>query len=101
MKILRLRDRVKLTVKDVSFLLSPLSVSHKAEIASLVTNIAGKQNSDMIRSSLLSLKYSVKGVKGLKTVGGEDYKLDFEEDNESLGLTDECAEELMNLNLKD
>lgn len=95
-KILRLSDRVKLKIKDITFYLSPISNDKKIEISSCTKLQAGEVVFDHAKAQHLYIKYSLKDIEGVETYDGEAYKLEFEGDT----LTDECVSEIFNLEQK-
>lgn len=92
-KILRLSDRVKLKIKDVTFYLAPLSNDKKIEISSCTKMQSGEVVFDHARAQHIYLKHSLKDIEGIETYDGEVYKLEFEGDS----LTDDCVSEIFSL----
>ncbi len=90
----RKSDKIKVKIEDIILTISPLSQHDKNEIQGLL--VGGNVNSVMAGASL-ALKCSIKGVDGIQDVEGNDYKLDFEEGK----LSDECLDDLMNLEFQD
>jgi hypothetical protein len=85
MKILSLKDKISLKHKDmasdstIEVILKPFSMANKMEIASKVKIVNGEEVPDDTQQALLSLKYSIVDVKGIKDYSGNDYKLSFDE----------------------
>ena len=85
MKILSLKDKISLKYKDMSdlstieIILKPFSMSNKMEISSKVKIVGGEEVPDNTQQALLSLKYSIVDVKGLKDYSDNEYKLTFDE----------------------
>lgn len=95
--ILSMKDRIKLKLGKVEFLLKPLTVFEIGEIQAHRTMVEGVEVQDMLKSSFAYLKYAVKGLSGVKDGSGEDYRLEFDANNEY--LTDDCVNELFTLKL--
>lgn len=93
MKIYRMNDRVRIKVKDVSFIVSPLNYAQKAEISGCITLQGSVQLEDTMKSLFLILKYSIKGLEGVENQDGKPYKLEM--DGEV--LSDECVNDILNL----
>jgi hypothetical protein len=94
MIIYRLTDRIPVEIGEVKFWLSPLSYSQKVVLAELYQMKAGVEHQDTHRAVLLSIKYSVKGVEGIKQSDGSDYALSFDADGT---LSDQCVQELLGI----
>jgi hypothetical protein len=92
MNILRLSERVKLKLGEVTVLVSPLSFAKKSEIAKESVMSDGILVPDYAKQSFLLVKHSVKDVTGLTDYAGNEYKLTF--DGAEV-LTDDCAIELV------
>lgn len=91
MKILRITDKIAVKYEGVEVIISPLTHSQKMEISESLKLKAGQETIDYQRTSILTLKYAIKEVKGLTTYEDEPYKLEFDD----TGLTEECVSELM------
>lgn len=101
MIIYRTSDRIPVKIGDVlTVWLSPLTVEQRARMFSTAVKMqAGAEQEDAIKAAAMSIKYSVKGIEGdLKNIDGSDYQLEFDPDG---SLTDECAEELLQLDGSD
>jgi hypothetical protein len=94
-KILTMKDRVKLKLGKVEFTLKPLNVLEMNEVLSHKEIKAGEEVENVLLSSMAYLKFALKEAKGIKTYSGSDYELEFEGDY----LSDNCASELMSLEL--
>ncbi len=94
-KIYRLTDRIDVKVHDLTFKLSPLSMSQKQELHSHVSkgNSAGDMG-EILTATRKAIKYCVKGISGLEDCDGNDYELSFDGDG---SLSDECVEDLLNM----
>lgn len=88
-KILRLTDRVKLTVGDVSFYLAPYTWGQKMEMSNCTYTKSGQAIVDTYKIQILMLKYGIKNVEGI-----DDFDLKFDADG---NLTDESISELLYL----
>ncbi|MGB0452604.1 MAG: hypothetical protein ACPGJV_02735 [Bacteriovoracaceae bacterium] len=94
-KILRLTDTIKLGVEEVTFHLRPLSKEQKEEISNCITMVEGEPSIDVAKSNSLYLKFALKDIEGVEGFDGEPYVLT---KNEQGLLTDECIEEVLQLN---
>jgi len=92
-KILRMSDRVVLSIGEVKFTLAPMNHLQKQEISACSKMIGGEEHFDMMASQIVYLKHSIKDIEGIKDYKGNDYKLNFEGNQ----LTDECVSEILNL----
>lgn len=94
MKILRMTDRIRLTVGELEFLLAPLSKDRKSEVLNYSSTIeGGNMMVNLAEAQLLYLKYGLKDIKGLTDHDGKPYKLEFENDH----LTEDCLSELFGI----
>lgn len=91
-RIYRTTDRIPVKVDGIKIYLSPLSHEQKAEVQSHMIGFAKGDVKAASRGVVLSLKYSIKGIEGLKTADGEAYSLEFENGV----LTDDCVSDLLN-----
>jgi len=92
-KILRLSDRIKLTIDEVVFTIAPLNHFQKITLAGCVSSDGGNDRLDLPKAQALYVKYAVKDVDGLEGYEGEKYELEFDNDE----LTDNCVSELLSL----
>lgn len=92
-KVLRMKDRVKLKVGEVTFTLAPLSHYQKQELASCTKMQGGEEIFDLPKAQALYIKYSLKGIDGVETYGDEKYELEFDGDH----LSDDCVSEIFHL----
>jgi hypothetical protein len=95
-KILRLTDRIRLTIGDVVFVLAPLSHFQKIDLSNCTTIRNGEDSYDLLAAQALYIKYSVKSIEGLETYDGNKYELEFNGDE----LTDNCVSEILSLEQK-
>ena len=97
-KIYRNTDRITLKVDDLFVKVAPLTLSQKAHVQQVSLDAVRKQDLKLTQDSIvLVLKYAIKGITGLYNSDETPYMLEF--DNGV--LTDQCAEDLLNLELKD
>ena len=92
-KILRLTDRVNLRIGDVTFVIAPLNHFQKIELSNCTTIKNGEDHYDLLRAQALYLKYAIKDVSGIEDYEGNEYKLEFNNDE----LTDDCVSEILSL----
>lgn len=92
-KILRLSDRVKLKIGEITFTIAPLSYMQKQELGSCTRIVKGEEVFDLLKSQALYIKYALKDIDGVVDYNGEKYELSFEGDI----LTDDCVSEVMSL----
>lgn len=95
-RIYRCSDRLPVRIGDVDLKISPLSFQQRSEIQSHLMKANSGDMKEAMIGSFIAIKYAVKEIKGIETFDGKKYKLTFEEDNEN-SLTDECVNDLMNL----
>lgn len=93
--ILSMKDRIKVDIGEVSLVLKPLNQMEQGVVNSHRTIDEGETTQDLIMTAFSYVKHSLKELTGVKTHSGEDYKLEFEGNY----LTDDCASEVMTLNL--
>jgi hypothetical protein len=91
MKILRITDKILIKEKEIEVTISPLTHGQKMEISDCMKLKAGQTSVDYQKTAMLSLKFSIKDIKGLTNYDNTEYKLDFDDS----GLSDECVGELM------
>jgi hypothetical protein len=95
MKILSLKDRVRLTAKtdlgEVKVTLKPLSSSQKIELASKTKMIKGEEVQDFSQQAILAIKFCVFEVEGFKHHDDSQFELEYENGV----LTDDCADDLL------
>ncbi len=93
--ILSMKDRIKLKLGKVTFILKPLNMMEQQKVSGHKKMDAGVEVEDVEMTAFAYIKYAVKGIEGVKQHSKEDYKLDFEGDY----LTDDCVSELFTLSL--
>lgn len=92
-KILRLTDRIKLTIDKVIFTIAPLNHYQKIELANCSSMEGGDEHTQLLKAQAMYIKFAVKDLKGVQDYNGDDYELEFENDV----LTDNCVSELLSL----
>jgi hypothetical protein len=93
-KILRLSDRIRIKVGDVSFTIAPLNQFQKIEISEQTKmDKGGSEVFDLARAQTLLVKYGLKDIEGVKDANGDDYKLEFDGDC----LSDDCVSEVFTI----
>lgn len=92
-RVLRMSDRIKIKLDELTFYLAPLSNAKKMEISGCTMIKNGEPVYDVGKAQALYVKYSLKKVEGLKDYHGEDYELEFEGD----ALTDDCVSEIFTI----
>jgi hypothetical protein len=98
-KIMKMSDRIKLKIGEIEVVIAPLSFSRKQDFASCTKIVGGKEEYDLGKAQYLYMKYSIKDIKGLENYDGSKYELQFSDESKS-ELTDECVDELMNIEIK-
>ncbi len=94
-KVYKKTDRIKVNIDGLTFSIAPLTLKQKKEIqshlykASVENDLVSAQD-----ASVMSLKYSVKNVKGLYDLNEEEYQLQFDENG---NLSDESIDDLLNI----
>jgi len=96
-KILKIKDKVKLTIGDVIFTLSPLNYMQKQELAECTRIVDGSEVFDLLKAQVYYIKHALKAVDGIEDYNGDKYELEFENDS----LTDECVSEILCLEEKE
>ena len=92
-KILRLSDRIKLTIDDVTFTIAPLNHFQKIELSNCTTVKNGEDHYDLLRAQALYIGFAIKDVEGIEDYDGNPYELEFNNDV----LTDNCVSEILSL----
>lgn len=87
----RTSDRIDVKVDDLEVVISPLSFAQKTVIQNSVLEQTAE---GATKGAALAIKYSVKGIRGIKTMDGKDYEVEFDSDG---NLTDECLDDLLNI----
>lgn len=98
-RIFRQSDRIELNLGDVEVKVKPLSYAEKTEIQSLLIEGQRKASAEMLtEGTVLSLRYALKSITGLKDSNDEDYKLEFDDTGK---VSMNCVEDLMNTQMSD
>lgn len=97
-KILRLSDRLTIRVGEVEIELAPLTLFQRQEMLECVEKHDGVDVQNIRKATITAMKYSVKGIKGIETLDGEEYKLSFDAHG---NLTDDCVTELLSTEVSD
>lgn len=93
-KIYTINDKIAVKISDVTFFISPLKYSQKCELQSLMEKaISSKDMKYAQDAAFLSVKYSVKEVKGIERMDGSTFNVELE-NNE---LTEESVDNLLNI----
>lgn len=92
--LIRVTDRVKLHIGDLTVEVSPLTFDQKAQIAGCYKMVSGEMVADSIKQTFLAVKFTVKSVSGIQLCNGENYQVELDKDNT---LKDECVSDLLNL----
>ena len=96
-KIMRLTDRVKISIGKTVFIIGPLSQNQKIELSECnKIDINGDSVYDLTRAQTLLVKYGLKGIEGVTDYDGSPYKLEITNGV----LSDECVSEIFTLEEK-
>lgn len=93
-RIYRTTDRITLKVDDLEIKVSPLSYHQKSDVQRLLSE--GLKKNDEIKMNeglILAIRHSLKSIKGLEDVDGNEYKLESEDGM----LTEACVADLLNI----
>lgn len=97
-RIYKRSDRITVKIDDIEVKLAPLTLDQKTEIQQTMMDASKSSNLRMAQNGIvLALKYALKSISGIEDGDGNAYKLEFNGDQ----LTDECADDLLNLQMKD
>lgn len=80
MIIYRLTDRIPVKIEGLTFWISPLSQEQKINLLECRKMEGGKEVVDGVKRALLSIKYALKKVDGLKCSDGSAYQVKLDED---------------------
>lgn len=92
-KILKMTDRIALTIGDVTFKVAPLSFLQKQELANCTKMNGGDEIFDLVRAQAMYIKFALKDIQGVEDYAGKKYELTFDGDV----LSDDCVSEVLNL----
>jgi len=87
LKILRMSDRIKIEMGEITVKVSPIDHAAKLEISNV---------NDNYEKARLIMKLSLKEISGIECHDGTKYELKFENGK----LSDDCANEITDLLLK-
>lgn len=90
-KVYRQTDRVTVELHDLTLKLKPLSFSEKMEIQREASKMS---NEAMLEAVKLTLKYSLKDIKGLEYDDGEEFELSYDDNSH---LSEESIETILNM----
>jgi len=94
---MRLTDRVKVKVGEITFILGPLTQMQKIELSECTKiDTNGESVYDLTRAQTLLVKYGLKGIEGVTDADDEPYRLDIQNGV----LTDDCVSEVFTLEEK-
>ena len=79
------------TLEEVEFIIRPLTVSQKMEVASKTKMVKGEEVADFQKQAFLCIKYAIVDVKGLTDTEGNPYLVTSTTD----GLDDETTDDLV------
>lgn len=94
-KIFKTSDRLPIKIHNFEFKISPLTFAQRAEVQSHLVKAHGGDLSEATVASFKAIKFSIKEMKGITCFDGTDYTLEFTDGV----LTDECANDLLNLEI--
>ena len=95
-KIYKTSDLLPVKIHDVEFKISPLTFEHRSAIQGILSEAA--KNNDMAKmaeASFFAIKYAVKEIKGIESWDGSPFELEIKDKV----LTDECVNDLLNLEI--
>lgn len=95
MKMLRLKDNVKIKINDAVFVVRQLTQAEKLEWKSFTRIVEGKIIAESEKMAHYLIKHSLIEVHGLVECDETDYRLEFE--NDTGLLSDDCTQEILNL----
>ena len=93
--LLRKSDRIKVKIEELEVELAPLSFAAKMEVNDILIKADKEDLTASMKASKLAIGHSIKSIKGIQTIDGEDYELAFENDK----LSEDCIDDLLNLEL--
>lgn len=97
-RIYKTTDKIEVKIDSVSFIVSPLTYGQKCELQPLICAGASGCMKSAMQAVIQSFKFSLKGVKNLKTFDDDnnevDYILEFDDNNQ---VKDSCIDDLLNL----
>ena len=91
--LLRKSDRVKVKIEELELEIAPLSFAAKMEINDILISADKEDMGASMKASKVAISHAVKSIKGIETLDGDTYALEFEGEI----LSEECVDELLNL----
>ena len=93
---------IKVKICDAVFGITPLTLSQKNEITTMLANLKQENQLEavqvMLQATRIALKYSVKSLDGVYDSDNNKYDLTFDNDGT---LSDDCIEDLSNFEYSD
>lgn len=94
MRVYKISDKIKIKIDELTFSVSPLSISDKNEVQTLMLEGQKEQNLAKLNDAIhLAIKLSVKDVEGLTDSNNEAYKFTYDNGK----MSDENLNDLLNL----
>lgn len=95
MRIYKTTDKIPVKIDSITVKISPLTFEQKSEVQGLIL----EQNPlSIVKAARLCIKSSVKEIDGVENEDGSAYQLQFEENG---ALTDQCVDDLLNIDQDD
>ena len=94
MRVYKTSDKIKIKIDELTFTISPLSISDKSSVQSLM--LEGQKTQDLAKLNEaihMAIKMSVKHVEGLTEESGEPYTFNYADGK----MSDENLNDLLNL----
>ena len=91
--LLRKSDRVKVKIEELELEIAPLSFAAKMEINDILVGAAKDDMGASMKASKVAIAHALKSIKGIETLDGDAYALEFDGDI----LSEDCVDELLNL----
>ena len=91
--LLRKSDRVKVKIEELELEIAPLSFAAKMEINDILIGADKEDMGASMKASKVAISHAVKSIKGIETLDGDIYTLEFEGEI----LSEDCVDELLNL----
>lgn len=92
--IYRKTDLIKLQIGDLIFSLKPLSYLERTEIMGCLVNNEGEVVENAAKATFLAIRYTIRKIDGATLSDGSKYELEF---NEAGNISDECIDDLLNI----
>ena len=91
--LLRKSDRINVNIEELKLKIAPLSFAAKMEINDILVGASEEDLGASMKASKIAIAYAIKEIKGIETLEGDEYELEFDGDK----LSDECVDDLLNL----